>query len=68
MGSAEWVGVRRTMINKHKNFRAIDVVEERLSAVAILRLLIEEPRLVVEHQGVALGMSNRPKYLALSLV
>ena len=55
------------MVNKQENINTIYAMDVCLSAVAVLRLCIEEPRLVLKHQSIALGMSDRPENLLIGI-
>nr|DAU91950.1 MAG TPA: hypothetical protein [Caudoviricetes sp.] len=53
------------MVNKQKNINTIYAVDVCLSDVAVLWLCVEEPRLVLKHQSIALGVSDRPEDLLI---
>lgn len=55
------------MINKRENIKSIDVMEICFSTVAILRLTIKEPRIILKLQGIALSMYDSPEGLILCI-
>lgn len=65
-GGTELIGICRAVVHKQENFNSIYDVEVSISAVAVLRLCVKEPRLILKHQSIALGMSDRPEDLLIS--